>query len=93
MKIKYDYSYMNKGKECKFYPCHDKLEDCTFCYCPIYPCKIPETGGKFIKTGLSNKEIWDCTQCTIVHDKSFVDNVKNYMKKLIKEQLCIKEQS
>lgn len=38
-------------KGCKYYSsCHHAfLEDCTFCYCPFYPCGDKFTGGKWIK--------------------------------------------
>jgi Zn-finger protein len=53
-------------KDCPYYPCHEKLEDCTFCYCPIYPCKN-EMLGKWLIS--KKKKIWDCSDCTIVHKR------------------------
>jgi len=58
---------------CKYFPCHDKekLESCLFCYCPIYPCYLPETKGK-----ISGK-VWDCSDCTIIHSIKLVEKIKN----------------
>ena len=57
--------------KCKYYPCHEDLEDCTYCYCPIYPCKIEELGGKWIK-----KKTWDCSDCNIIHYTAIVKFIK-----------------
>ena len=51
------------NKECTFYPCHEGLEDCTYCYCPIYPCGYEEF-GKWIG---EDNDIWDCSECLIFH--------------------------
>jgi len=56
--------------DCKYYPCHYEGQDCTFCYCPLYPCK-DETLGKWVKG-----EVWDCSDCTIMHDKNLVKMLK-----------------
>ena len=68
-------------KNCKYYPCHDELKDCIFCFCPIYPCKIKETGGEWIyrkngkyrkKIGEKVKKVWDCSDCNIIHNSIVV---------------------
>lgn len=74
-------------KNCKWYPCHKNLEDCNLCYCIAYPCEIKETGGKWIKDKI-NKKIWDCSNCVIVHRKSFVEFLKKVILKTIKEITC-----
>jgi len=68
-------SRINKG--CIYYPCHErsKLEDCTFCYCPIYPCEISER-GKWLENGK-----WDCSNCTWIHEKHRVDKLFVFLNK------------
>jgi precorrin-3B C17-methyltransferase len=56
--------------DCKYYPCHKDLNDCTFCYCPLYPCELEERGGVW----LDNK-IWDCTECTWIHQVKTVESL------------------
>jgi Zn-finger protein len=52
--------------ECQYYPCHHfGGQDCTHCFCPLYPCKDPEL-GKFIRTK-RGKRLWSCVDCTLVH--------------------------
>jgi Zn-finger protein len=51
---------------CEFYPCHHFQEqDCTHCFCPLYPCKDREL-GRFVKTK-RGKRIWTCIDCQLVH--------------------------
>ena len=60
-------------KDCKYFPCHEGLEDCEFCYCPIYPCKYTEF-GKWVGDGY--EIFWDCSDCIVFHKKKIVDLIK-----------------
>lgn len=62
---------------CKFFPCHENLEDCTFCHCPFYPCKNEER-GKYIRNG--NKRYWDCSECNWIHKREVVDKIFKLIK-------------
>jgi len=55
-----------RAEECQYYPCH-KLpnQDCTHCFCPLYPCKDPEL-GRFIRSR-RGKRLWSCVDCTLIH--------------------------
>ena len=64
------------NKDCFAYPCHKELKDCTFCYCPIYPCGIQKTGGKYI----GNNDTWDCSDCNIIHSNDFILVIKEKFK-------------
>jgi len=55
--------------ECRYYPCHFEGQDCTFCYCPFYPCLIHETGGRF------KGNVWSCMDCTWVHERENVERI------------------
>lgn len=57
-----------------------ELEDCTFCYCPYYPCGDLEKGGVWIKD-VSGNEIWDCTGCTWIHKISTVEKIYDVIDK------------
>jgi len=68
------------NKVCAAYPCHDidKLEDCTFCYCPLYPC---DTGrGTWIENGILGEPTLDCSNCTWPHEKQRVDSIFLFLK-------------
>ena len=68
------------NKECKYFPCHNGLDDfnCLFCYCPMYSkekClgkpEFKEVRGKVIKV---------CTNCTFPHDPDHYDQIMQYLK-------------
>jgi threonine-phosphate decarboxylase len=44
---------------CERYPCHFPEQDCTFCFCPFYPCLDERTGGR--------GDPWSCESCTLLH--------------------------
>lgn len=93
---KYLEGEVNNGPNlgCEYYPCHRHPQNCTFCYCPFYPCGEGSTGGKWIK----EKGVWSCEDCDWIHnDKTVeciqaklpgilkeVDDLKNKKKKLLK---------
>ncbi|MBU4535262.1 MAG: precorrin-3B C(17)-methyltransferase [Euryarchaeota archaeon] len=54
---------------CEYYPCHTHPQNCTFCYCPFYPCGDGSTGGRWIK----DKGVWSCQGCEWIHQNSTVD--------------------
>lgn len=65
---------MRVNKSCTYFPCHKDMEDCTFCYCPFYPC-LNESLGNYVFFGKSGKHIWSCQDCRWIHKKSVVDNI------------------
>lgn len=70
---------LGKNKLCKFFPCHDGLEDCTFCFCPFYPCEDESTGGRNIISEKSGKKLWSCINCVFPHLK---ENTQEILKGL-----------
>ncbi|MBI5679378.1 MAG: precorrin-3B C(17)-methyltransferase [Methanobacterium sp.] len=66
---------------CEFYPCHTKGENCTFCYCPFYPCGDSTTGGKWIK----DKGVWSCQDCSWIHQDNVVKCILPQFSKIVKE--------
>lgn len=51
---------------CEYYPCHHfEGQDCTHCFCPLYPCK-DEDLGRFVRTK-RGKRFWSCIDCKLVH--------------------------
>lgn len=53
-------------KTCEYYPCHFEGQNCTFCFCPFYPCENEKTGGKWIQNSRGGR-VWSCVDCHIVH--------------------------
>lgn len=61
------------NKDCAYYPCHDGLQDCTFCYCPFYPCKDSRRGIYIVTR--DKKKIWSCKDCNWIHTRKVVDRI------------------
>lgn len=59
---------------CKFFPCHNGLEDCTFCYCPFYPC-LDKDLGKDVYSKKLKKDIWSCQNCGWIHKRDIVNDI------------------
>ena len=53
------------NKDCEYGPCHYVGQDCTYCFCPFYPCNDDDL-GEFV-TGWSGKKIWSCLYCHLIH--------------------------
>lgn len=57
---------------CEYHPCHYKGQNCSFCYCPFYPCNDEDLGHN-IFSKRSNEPIWDCSQCLFNHRNDVVE--------------------
>jgi|SRR3989338_1314217 len=68
------------NKACNYFPCHKELEDCTFCYCPLYPCRNKKL-GKFIYSRKRKKNIWSCQDCAWIHKAAVVDTIFRLIRK------------
>ena len=66
--------------DCEYLPCHEALEDCTFCYCPFYPCYKDDTGGFEKISSRTGKPVWACSDCIFPHKK---ENVRKILSGLI----------
>ena len=60
--------------DCDYYPCHFEGQDCTFCFCPFYPCEDDRTGGNWIESS-SGGQVWSCLNCNIVHEEKVVNDL------------------
>ncbi|MDV0444776.1 Histidinol-phosphate aminotransferase [Methanimicrococcus sp. At1] len=64
----------NKRETCEYYPCHFEGQDCTFCYCPFYPCGDDRGGGKYIQSSKGG-QVWSCVDCYIPHISPVVEKM------------------
>ena len=53
-------------KGCDYHPCHFEGQDCSFCYCPFYPC-LDGTLGEHVISKRTGKEVWSCKECMWIH--------------------------
>ncbi|MDD4244613.1 MAG: cysteine-rich small domain-containing protein [Candidatus Methanomethylophilaceae archaeon] len=69
--------HLGSDENCEYYPCHYKGQDCTFCYCPFYPC-MDERLGKEIRRRRGDT-VWDCSPCLMIHDKDVAELICDRM--------------
>lgn len=62
-----------ENKACKYFPCHQGLEDfnCLFCYCPLYAREHCPGNPRYIEK--DGRKIKVCTNCTFPHQPENYD--------------------
>ena len=70
---------VGSNRKCAYYPCHHEGQDCTFCYCPFYPCNDTELGGKEV-TSRRGGTVWSCMGCHFMHDKDVTEYVHHRLR-------------
>jgi cobyric acid synthase CobQ len=65
VKEEIDRGWIGSDHDCPYHPCHFEGQDCTFCYCPFYPCNDTDFGSNIEST--KGKTIWECTNCLFIH--------------------------
>jgi Zn-finger protein len=68
---------VKKGKECNYYPCHFEGQDCSYCFCPFYPCE-DENLGSYIR-GKNRKVVWTCKNCRHIHEPHIVKKITAFL--------------
>lgn len=65
-----------ENRACKYFPCHEGLEDfnCLFCYCPLYSMEKCPGKNEYI-TSKDGRRIKVCTNCTFPHEPENYDTV------------------
>ncbi|MDW5562700.1 MAG: cobyric acid synthase [Methanomassiliicoccus sp.] len=51
--------------ECPYYHCHYEGQDCSLCFCPLYPCLDPRLGN--MVPARKGGEVWSCENCYWTH--------------------------
>jgi len=73
----FEKGWLGPNKSCEFYPCHHHGQDCTYCFCPFYPCNDDDLGRS-----IGEKKIWDCSYCLFIHKKEVCRFVSAEVKRL-----------
>ena len=63
---------IGSNTSCEYNPCHYRGQNCSFCYCPFYPCNDKDLGNELHSENTSN-DVWDCSQCLFCHDNNVVE--------------------
>jgi len=67
------------NRECKYYPCHFPGQDCTFCFCPFYPCYDYRLGRMIISS--RGNRVWSCKYCGWIHQPETARRVLESLRK------------
>jgi len=73
----FEKGWLGPNNDCEFYPCHHYGQDCTYCFCPFYPCNDDDLGRS-----VGEKKIWDCSYCLLIHKKEVCRLVSSEVKRL-----------
>ncbi|MDR0309264.1 MAG: cobyric acid synthase [Candidatus Methanoplasma sp.] len=57
--------WIGPDTSCPYHPCHFIGQDCTFCFCPFYPCNDEDLGRNI--RSKRGTDIWECTYCLFMH--------------------------
>jgi len=57
---------IGSNTECEHFPCHHPDQNCTFCFCPLYPCEDPLL-GEFVTSRRTGGKVWSCLNCLWMH--------------------------
>ena len=75
----FEQGWIGSNTACEYHPCHYKGQDCTYCYCPFYPCNDPSLGKLIDPEG---KRIWDCSDCLFIHQTDVCKYVSGEVERL-----------
>jgi len=70
-------------RKCKHYPCHFEGQDCTWCYCPFYPCMDRRMGGFMTMSKKTGEPVWSCMQCTWIHKPKAAQMIIEGLRKMV----------
>ncbi|MBR6204338.1 MAG: cobyric acid synthase [Candidatus Methanomethylophilaceae archaeon] len=72
--------WIGSNLECEYHPCHFTGQDCTFCYCPFYPCGDEDLGSN--TPGKRGKPVWNCSDCLFIHRREVASFVMSEIRRL-----------
>ena len=73
--------WIGSNLDCPYHPCHFEGQDCTFCYCPFYPCNDKRYGFDLYRKKFDDY-VWDCKDCLMIHDQDVGRHVMARIKEM-----------
>jgi len=56
--------WIGSNHDCPYHPAHFTHQDCSWCYCPFFPCNDKALGCE-VQT--KHGAVWDCSDCLFIH--------------------------
>ncbi|MEE8402634.1 MAG: cysteine-rich small domain-containing protein [Candidatus Hydrothermarchaeaceae archaeon] len=78
---------MSAENGCEYYPCHFPGHDCTFCFCPFYPCLDGLTDGRYVVSKKTGRDVWSCKRCGWIHETGVVTGISPELEKIPKDDM------
>ena len=72
--------WIGSNHECAYHPSHFTGQDCTFCYCPFYPCGDEDLGAN--TPGKRGKTVWNCSDCLFIHRTEVAKYIMSEIRRL-----------
>ncbi len=72
--------YLGPNLECDYHPSHFTGQDCTFCYCPFYPCGDGDLGWEL--DGKRGRKVWNCSDCLFIHRPEVASHIMSEIKRM-----------
>ena len=69
-----------ENRDCKYYPCHEGIDEvnCMFCFCPMYG--IEECPGKPEYIEKEGVKVKKCTGCTFPHKPENYEHIMQVLR-------------
>ncbi len=72
--------WIGPNLKCDYHPSHFTGQDCTFCYCPFYPCGDEDLGSN--TPGKRGKPVWNCSDCLFIHRTEVAKYIMSEIRRL-----------
>ncbi len=72
--------WIGPNLKCEYHPSHFTGQDCTFCYCPFYPCEDEDLGSN--TPGKRGKPVWNCSDCLFIHRTEVAKHIMSEIRRL-----------
>ena len=71
--------WIGSDHSCPYHPSHFKGQDCSFCYCPFFPCNDTTFGWELEGR---HGPVWNCSDCLFIHRTPVVKFIYSEIERL-----------
>lgn len=75
-----DRGNIGSDRSCPYHPSHFTGQNCSFCFCPFYPCNDPDLGEEM--GSRHGGGVWSCSDCLFIHRDEVVEFVFGKIREL-----------
>jgi adenosylcobyric acid synthase len=71
--------WLGPDRSCPYHPAHFTGQDCSFCYCPFFPCNDTTFGWELQGR---HGPVWNCSDCLFIHRTPVVKFIYSEIERL-----------